>query len=279
MSEAVQWKPGTPALVLFDFDGVLVDTEATHHAAYAAALAAQAVPHTLQWTFGEYCQNAHWGEERLEAALRTSAPDSLRDVPWSAFYATKRDAFLRLVDAEQRPRLMPGVPAMLSALSDANVPTAVVTNSADDLVLSIRRIAQCGPDLARIGTWFTRGKYKQAKPHPECYIESTRELLAARIADATDAAPLLVLAFEDSPRGLRAIIDARQHFRDSPVAGERRVQLVPVFVTPIRYADIDAFCGADYVQVDSFEQLLADTGIIARHLDEHAAVQSLATHS
>lgn len=173
---------------------------------------------------------------------------------------------------------MPGAHAVLNVLSDANVPTAVVTNSADELINSIRRIEQCGADLARIGTWFTRGKYTHAKPHPECYIESTRELLAAQIAVDGATAPLLVLAFEDSPRGLKAIIDARQHFRNSSIVGERRVQLVPVFVTPIRYPEMEEFCGAaagNYVQVDSFEQLLADNEIITRFLQS----QSVATHS
>jgi beta-phosphoglucomutase-like phosphatase (HAD superfamily) len=260
------------ALVLFDFDGVLVDTEATHQAAYAAALAAQTPPHTLTWSFGEYCQNAHWGEERLEAALRATAPDSMRDVEWAPFYATKRAAFVRLVDAEQRPRLMPGVQDVLRVLSDASVPTAVVTNSADDLIRSIRNIEQCGAVLERIGTWFTRGKYKLAKPHPECYIESTRELLASHIANesssaASALAPLRVIAFEDSPRGLKAIIGAREHFRQSSIAGERRIELVPVFVTPIKYPEMEEFCGAaegNYVQVDSFEKLLADADIISR---------------
>lgn len=259
------------ALVLFDFDGVLVDTEATHQAAYAAALAAQTPPHTLTWSFGEYCQNAHWGEERLEAALRAAAPDSMRSVEWAPFYATKRAAFVRLVDAEQRPRLMPGVQDVLRVLSDASIPTAVVTNSADDLIRSIRNIEQCGADLERIGTWFTRGKYKLAKPHPECYIESTRELLALHIADESSVAPLRVIAFEDSPRGLKAIIGAREHFRQSAIAGERRIELVPVFVTPIKYPEMEEFCGAaagNYVQVDSFEELIADADIISRFVND-----------
>ena len=44
--------------VLLDFDGLLVDTEATHHAAYEAACAARGAP--LHWSFADYTRRAHF---------------------------------------------------------------------------------------------------------------------------------------------------------------------------------------------------------------------------
>jgi beta-phosphoglucomutase-like phosphatase (HAD superfamily) len=260
------------AVALFDFDGLLVDTERTHFAAYQEAMQALPTPHQLDWTFAEYCQAAHWGEEVLEQALRGTALASFHSgISWAAFYALKKAAFARLVDSERCTRLLPGVDAMLRACRDAATLTAVVTNSSDELVASVRAVPECDAALALVQTWFTRGKYTNAKPHPECYIESTRELLASQLAApaADNAAPLIVLAFEDSPRGLKAIVDAREHFLSSSVVAERRVCLVPVFVTSIFYPELEDFCGTDFVHVDTLEQLLADWTPVVKFTQSH----------
>jgi len=146
---------------------------------------------------------------------------------------------------------------LLQACAEAAIPTAVVTNSNDDLIGAVRSVDECAP-LSLIGTWFTRGKYTNAKPHPECYIESTRELLAARLAAADDDERIVVLAFEDSPRGLKAIVDARRHFQSSSVAAERRIELVPVFVSAVKYDNMDQFLDATYVRANSMDAMVHD---------------------
>ncbi len=44
-------------LFLFDFDGLLVDTEGLHYAAYVNIMAARG--YRLDWSFAEYSQMAH----------------------------------------------------------------------------------------------------------------------------------------------------------------------------------------------------------------------------
>ena len=61
------------ALYLFDFDGLLADTERIHHAAYRAAAAAHDVD--LNWSFAEYCLKAHFSEAGLADAIFEAFPN------------------------------------------------------------------------------------------------------------------------------------------------------------------------------------------------------------
>jgi len=182
-------------LFLFDFDGLLVNTEEIHFAAYREVVLSHGFH--LDWDFARYCRAAHHDATGLRDAIYAELPGLQRQMPdWDELYQQKQSAFLRLAGGGQ-VRLMPGVDLVLHRLSAAKVKTCVVTHSPDPLVAAIK--AQ-HPILTTLGAWITREHYRQPKPDPECY----------RVAIERFAAPgSRVIGFEDTPRGLKALMGTK----------------------------------------------------------------------
>lgn len=178
-------------LFLFDFDGLLVNTEELHYRAYIEMCAARGF--ALPWDFVRYSAAAHHSAEGLRdqiyaefPALQAQAPD------WSVLHKEKNRAFCALVEKGPVP-LMPGVERLLKALQAADIPRCVVTHSTQTLIDTIRR---CHPLFDTIPYWITRGDYSQPKPHPEAY-----QTAIERYGKPGDA----IIGFEDSPRGLSSL--------------------------------------------------------------------------
>lgn len=204
-------------LFLFDFDGLLADTERLHYAAYKRMLAEHDVD--FNWSFDRYCSMAHYHATALRDALYEEFPQlGSPSSTWDRLYAEKKAAYISLVEEAPVP-LMPGVKELLEHLAKQGVQRCVVTHSAKPLVDGIR--AQ-QPILDSIPHWFTREDYKQPKPAPDGYLKAIDRL--GRPGDR-------VIGFEDTPRGLSALLgtdatpvivcaedypglqDARQHER------------------------------------------------------------------
>lgn len=182
-------------LFLFDFDGLLVNTEEIHFMAYKQMCAARG--YTLDWSFSRYCQAAHYEATALRDQLYITFPKLLKQEPnWDVLYAEKKRAVIKLFK-EGAVHLMPGADALLKALQEANIPRCVVTHSADELVSLVR---SQNPILNSIPNWFTREHYSHPKPNPECY-----EKAISIFAKPNDN----VIGFEDTPRGLRALLGTR----------------------------------------------------------------------
>jgi beta-phosphoglucomutase len=182
-------------LFLFDFDGLLVDTERLHYKAYRAAC--QGRGFDLAWDFERYIMAAHYRAEGLEEQIYGEFP-LLKELEsdWSVIYAEKKANYIRLLKEDSVP-LMPGAEQLLIALRDADVPRCVVTHSAGDLVKIIR---EKNPVLNTIPHWITREHYDAPKPSPECYQAAIKAH-----AGTNDA----VIGFEDSPRGMAALLGSR----------------------------------------------------------------------
>ncbi len=175
-------------LFLFDFDGLLVDTEHLHYQAYIAALAQRG--HTLDWTFPEFCSLAHLHATALQEALYAKWPDL--DPDWDSLYSDKKKAYLDLL-YHGHIQLMPGVASLLSALASKNIRRCVVTHSPQSQIDHIR--SRLLP-LQTIPHWITRHDYHHPKPHPECYLKAIE--LYSRPHDR-------IIGFEDSIRGWQAL--------------------------------------------------------------------------
>jgi HAD superfamily hydrolase (TIGR01509 family) len=185
---------GRPTAYLFDLDGVLVRTEELHFAAYREVAAATG--RDLPWSFERYCLAAHYGTERLRGELAAALPGLLPDVAaWDALYAAKSRAYLELL-ARAPIELLPGAAAALERLTAAGTACAVVTNSTREQTARVRRRQ---PVLDSVPVWVTREDYAAAKPAPDGY-----RVALARLG----VAPAAALGFEDTPRGVQALVAA-----------------------------------------------------------------------
>lgn len=182
-------------LILFDFDGLLVDTERLHYRAYQRMCQARGI--SLTWSFSRYSAAAHHGAHLLREHLYAAFPELQAQEPeWSVLYGEKQAAFLTLIEEEPVP-LMPGVAEWLMRLKEKQIRRCVVTHSPHSLIVRIR---QKNPLLDTIPHWITRETYRHPKPDPECY-----EMAITRYASLSDQ----VVGFEDSPRGLQALMGTR----------------------------------------------------------------------
>lgn len=213
-------------LFLFDFDGLLVNTEEIHFKAYQQMCASFGFK--LDWNFDTYCQAAHYDSTLLRDRIYASLPELQKQEPnWDALYAVKKKAVLDLVTAGA-VHLMPGVDSLLKALHNAHIKRCVVTHSPDNLVKAIR---SQNPILESIPQWITREDYTHPKPDPECY-----NVAITRLAGPQDQ----VIGFEDSPRGMRALLGSRA---------------TPILICTARYPEIPGFLQRGVRHYPSFDSI------------------------
>lgn len=176
-------------LFLFDFDGLLVNTEQLHYQAYLDMLKNHRVE--ISWTFNEFAALAHTSSTALKNYL---APMVL-DTPWDELYEEKQANLLTYLQSDKL-ELMPGADEMLSFVKAFNIPAAVATNSRREQIEIIKHALL---KLNVIEHWITREDYEHPKPAPDAYLTAIKK---AR-PDAT-----AILGFEDSMRGVASLISA-----------------------------------------------------------------------
>ena len=175
-------------LFLFDFDGLLVNTEHLHFQAYVEALSRFGV--RLDWPFSRFCELAHLDGKALRQGVCAEYPEL--DAKWQSLYEEKRKIYLELIGSG-KVELMVGVEPLLKALEKANIRRCVVTNSFYDQTLLIRSQIDI---LQTIPKWVTREDYEKAKPAPDSYLRAIE--LYGEKGDR-------IIGFEDSIRGLKAL--------------------------------------------------------------------------
>lgn len=181
-------------LFLLDFDGLLVDTERLHYAAYQTLCKNRGF--ALPWNFERYCGIAHH-DGKIAPALYAELPELYAKEPnWNVLYAEKKQAYMELLRAG-KITLLPGVEELLKALSIRKTKRCVVTNSWEEHVKLIRGAL---PILNTIPVWITREQYERSKPAPDGYFKAI-ELLA----DSSDR----IVGFEDTLRGIQALKETR----------------------------------------------------------------------
>lgn len=179
-------------LFLFDFDGILVDTEELHYKAYLHMCASRGFP--LKWDRHTYMQYALYTATGVREGIYRELPGLQKEEPcWDVLYQEKRRAYSQLLHNEGTA-LMPGVEKLLKDLVHAGIKRCVVTHSPAEQIELIR--AQ-HPILNSIPEWVTREDYIEPKPSSECYEKAIAKLKAP--GDR-------IIGFEDSPRGLKALL-------------------------------------------------------------------------
>jgi beta-phosphoglucomutase len=178
-------------LFLFDFDGLLVNTEQIHFQAYGNMLKNRGFD--LDWSFGDYCLISHTSNEGLKEAIYSKFPALLEIQPrWEVLYKEKKECYKDLLKNAKVP-LMPGVEKVLNELRKLDKRCCVVTNS---LLEQIELIKIKHPVLQGNLHWITREDYLQPKPNPESYLRAIQ--LYGKKSDR-------IIGFEDTIKGIDAL--------------------------------------------------------------------------
>lgn len=182
-------------LFLFDFDGLLVDTERLHYQSYIQMCAQRG--YVLDWDFPTYSKAAHHTATALRDQIYQKFPRLYQEEPdWSVLYREKKQCLLKLIDTTEIS-LLPGVENFLKILEEKKIKRCVVTHSPRELVHKIREKNQ---KLSTLSFWITREDYQHPKPSAESY-----QLAIDTYALQEDS----VIGFEDSPRGFKALAKTR----------------------------------------------------------------------
>lgn len=181
-------------LFLFDFDGLLVDTERMHYASYMQMCQERGCP--LAWDFQRFCVEAHGKAMGFFDGLLSEYPDVFKEGPSKErLYEEKKRIYSEMLQT-QPLELMEGVEALLHVLDSCKVKSAVVTNSPR---AQIELIKSRLPLLQTIPVWITREDYSEPKPSPEGYLKAIS--LLAQEGDR-------IVGFEDTLKGLKALVAA-----------------------------------------------------------------------
>lgn len=174
--------PRRPEAVVFDMDGLILDTEALYRDAILAAGAAQGVvvePAVYLGIVG-----------MPSAASRGYVAERMPGVDMERLWDDTRRFFHEAAD--RGIPLKPGVVALIDRLDELGLPRAVATSSRR--VHVDRHLGQ--HDLARrFTTIVAREDYAEGKPAPDPFATAARRL---------GVAPAACLALEDSLNGVRS---------------------------------------------------------------------------
>ncbi len=174
-----------PKLIVFDCDGVLIDSEGLSGSVLIASLA----EYGIEVDFDYFCVNF------VGRSFPTVAQDirSRFGVPLpETFEADYRAKLLARFDADLRPTA--GIGALLDTLG---VPSCVATSSSPERVA--RSLAITGLTARFPGVVFTASEVKHGKPAPDLFLHTAQRM---------GVAPHEALVIEDSLPGVQAAVAA-----------------------------------------------------------------------
>jgi HAD superfamily hydrolase (TIGR01509 family) len=176
-------------LVIFDCDGVLVDSEVISNEVLARALTEQGLPTTLAQSRRDY-QGLLLAE--IDSRARAKLGRSLaRD--WLERYERDRTAAFR-----RELRAVPGVAEAVRRIQAAGVAVCVASQGKLEktrLSLQLSKLDPLFPDEAL----FSAYSVPRGKPHPDLFLHAAQTMAAE---------PLRCAVVEDTPSGITAAVAA-----------------------------------------------------------------------
>jgi len=183
-----------PESVIFDFDGVIVDTEPLHYETFQEILA----PHGIGFTWKEYMETYMGFDDRdafLEA-FRAHGTD-LDERRLKELIESKSIIFQEVI--RNGVSAYPGAVQTITSLHASGIPLAICSGALRSDIL---------PILEQLGTAHcfthivTADDVRKSKPDPECYSLAFQALL--RTHPSLLSTPRNSLAIEDTPAGIRS---------------------------------------------------------------------------
>ncbi len=184
--------------VIFDFDGVIVDTEHLHHQAFQVVFEPLGMPITWERYVESYIgfDDRDAVRERHREAGRDLTDETMQDM-----IRRKARAFLDLVEqADLQP--FPGVGELIRELS-GRVPLALCSGAlSSDVEPILKRFALDGCFDTRV----TADHVSVSKPHPESYRTALARL--QELYPDRTLSPDRTVAIEDTPTGIESAAGA-----------------------------------------------------------------------
>ncbi len=172
-----------PKLVIFDCDGVLVDSEPVTNRVLAENLTRHGFPVTVDDCLDLFVGGTMSGVGDEVRARGVDLPDNWLDDVYAEIYAAL---------AAGTP-IIAGIPQVLDRLDQAGIPFCVASNGSEEK-MDIT-LGQNGLSPRFAGRRFSAHVLKVAKPDPGLFLAA---------ADAFGAAPAECVVVEDSPSGVKA---------------------------------------------------------------------------
>jgi HAD superfamily hydrolase (TIGR01509 family) len=213
--------------LIFDCDGVLVDTERDgHRVAFNRAFREAGL--STEWSIGRYGDllKTAGGKERMRRHFdETGWPvvESERAGLIQRLHELKTRIFMELIEAGGLP-LRPGIARIVDEAIQAGVKLAVCSTSNEKAVQAVVDIL-LGPERAKHIPVFAGDMVAKKKPDPGIYLLAKDEL---------GLDPKKTLVIEDSNNGLRAALGAGMH----------------CLVTKSSYTEDEDFSGANRIVPD-----------------------------
>ena len=173
------------AAVIFDFDGIVLDSETPEYESHRRIYERCGVTLTVD----EWCGViGTWSEGHDEQWFTRLCEQANTAPAREAYFAERRRIFDQIVPADP----MRGVPQLLAALREAGIPTAIASSApARWVVGAVERLA-IRPLFDAV---VTGDEVAHRKPAPDVYLEAARRL---------DVDPRRAIAIEDSGPGITA---------------------------------------------------------------------------
>jgi HAD superfamily hydrolase (TIGR01509 family) len=175
----------SPEAVIFDFDGIILDSETPEYESHRRIYERCGVTLTIEQWCGVIGTWSEGHDEQWFARLCAQSPDApARD----AYFAERRRIFEQIVPADP----MRGIPELLEALRAAAVPTAIASSAPARWVAGAVERLGIRPLFDAV---VTGDEVAHRKPAPDVYLEAARRL---------GVDPERSIAIEDSSPGVTA---------------------------------------------------------------------------
>lgn len=180
--------------VVFDFDGVIVDTEPLHYRAFQEILA----PLGLEFSWNEYVQT-YMGYDDRDAFLEAFKAKSVEITPEYLLFliSEKANKFQEIISGGVSA--YPGVCELIRTLHDRQVPLAICSGALRSDITPILKslsLSQCFEIVV------TAEEVVKSKPNPECYALTFNRLSTKW--KHIHLTPATTVAIEDTPAGISA---------------------------------------------------------------------------